>query len=107
MWVSKHERPEPETRIIKDNDYICQVVSKHLSVSIEDMKSKSRKREYVTARQFSISFMRKQGQTLTSIGNYFNMDHSSVMHNLRALQDLIDTDKIFNGLFEKVKTELL
>ena len=109
MWVSANEIPEPELRNIRDNDYICQVVSENLNISIEQMKSKSRKREIVTARHISMYFDKSlTSMTLKEIGHAFgNRDRTTVIHAINTVNDLKDTDKTFISIFKMINYALL
>lgn len=106
-WVLKHEIPEPKTELIKDNDYICQVVSKYTGVSPERMKIRSRKREIVIARQLSMYFDKEFTLlSLKDIGANFDRHHTTVLHAIQAVNDLKDTNKAFNALFSKIKHDI-
>lgn len=90
-------------------DYIQKAVAAHYSISLEDLKSKSRKRELVTARQIAMFFAKKYtNHSLKSIGHYFGgRDHSTVIHALQAVNDMLDTEPhlklSFKDLQRKIK----
>jgi len=75
-------------------EVIQRLVSEQLSVSIEDIKSKTRKRDIVQARQISMYFAKKlTNSSLCVIGKHFgNRDHSTVIHACQTVNDLKDTD---------------
>ena len=53
----------------------------------------SQSREYITIRQYIYYFAKKYlRMSLAKIGKYFNKDHATVLHGLRTLNNLIDTD---------------
>ena len=78
-------------------DYIQKTVAAYYNISLEELKSKSRKRELVTARQVAMYFVKKYtSYSLKSIGHYFGgRDHSTVIHALQAVNDMLDTEPIF------------
>ncbi|MEM9416801.1 MAG: chromosomal replication initiator protein DnaA [Bacteroidota bacterium] len=89
-------------------DYIQKTVAGHFNVSVESLKSKSRKRELVTARQVAMYFIKKYtSHSLKSIGQYFGgRDHSTVSHALQAIDDLLDTEPHFKRSFEDLQRKV-
>jgi chromosomal replication initiator protein len=94
-------------------DYIMKFVSEYFGVTIEQMKDKTRKREIVVARQVSMYFAKEYtNMSLKSIGsNFGNRDHSTVIHAIQSVNDLMDTDKKFNAtmqdLMKKIKLKAI
>ena len=94
-------------------DYIMKFVSEYFTVTIEQMKDKTRKREIVVARQVSMFFAKEYtNMSLKSIGsNFGNRDHSTVIHAIQSVNDLMDTDKKFNAtmqdLMKKIKLKAI
>ncbi|HVD98408.1 MAG TPA: chromosomal replication initiator protein DnaA [Cytophagaceae bacterium] len=94
-------------------DYIMKFVSEYFNVTIEQMKDKTRKREIVVARQVSMYFAKEYtNMSLKSIGsNFGNRDHSTVIHAIQSVNDLMDTDKKFNAtmqdLMKKIKLKAI
>ncbi|MCU0429635.1 MAG: chromosomal replication initiator protein DnaA [Cytophagaceae bacterium] len=85
-------------------DYIMKFVSDFFSVSIDQMKDKTRKREIVVARQVSM-FLAKEytNMSLKSIGSHFGgRDHSTVIHAIQSINNLMETDKKFNATMQEV-----
>lgn len=77
---------------------ICKIVSDKMGVSVLDMKLKTRKREPVAARQMAQYLIRKTYPSiaLTTIGEFFNRDHSTVLHSIDVVEDMIFTkDPLF------------
>lgn len=85
-------------------DYIQKVVSGYYGIGIDQMKSKTRKREIVQARQISMFFAKQMTKaSLKNIGMYFGgRDHSTVIHACQTVNDLIDTDKKFKSDVEEI-----
>jgi chromosomal replication initiator protein len=92
---------------------IKHLVAKHFNMPVEKLHSKTRLREVVMARQLSMYLAKNYtNSSLKSIGDSFGgRDHSTVIHSLKAVQDLMDTDLIFKdnvtALVKKVKTTLV
>ena len=86
-------------------DYLQKVVAEHYKVPITQLKSKSRKREIVTARQVAMYLSKKHTHhSLKSIGHYFGgRDHSTVIHALQTVSDLLDTDQPFQRSFKELQ----
>ncbi len=90
-------------------DYIQKVVSEYFGLTIDQMNSKTRKRNIVQARQLSMYFAKSHTKaSLTSIGLHCgNKDHATVLHACKTVQNLIDTDKEFriyvDDLEKKIK----
>lgn len=59
----------------------------------EVLGSKFRKKELVLTRQLFCYFCKEWSilPTLTSIGNEINRDHTTVMHSIQQIKDLIDS----------------
>ena len=85
-------------------DYIQKLVTEFYGLSVEQLKSKTRKREIVQARQISMYYAKSMTKaSLKSIGTYFGgRDHSTVIHACQTVNDLIDTDKKFKNDVEEI-----
>jgi|TARA_B110000438_G_scaffold302790_2_gene361696 chromosomal replication initiator protein len=88
--------------------FIQEIVSKYFHISIEEMKDKVRKKEIVIARQVAMYFSKDYtNNSLKSIGNHFGgRDHSTVIHAVQAVNDMIDTDKIFKKNIGEINKRL-
>lgn len=78
------------------------------SYTIDDLKSPWRKREVVECRQVCMYIMKQRGNyKLKRIGKHFGgRDHSTVIHACNTVTNLLDTDKTFKSLVDKVMTEI-
>ena len=89
------------------------LVAKHFDVQVDKLDSKTRLRNVVMARQLSMYLSKNYtNSSLKMIGDSFGgRDHSTVIHSLKAVQDMIDTDLLFkdkvNALVKKVQTTLV
>ena len=69
----------------------------YFTIPVEQVKSKTRKREIVQARQISM-FLAKAftKNSLKTIGEHFGgRDHTTVIHSCQTVKDLMDTDSLF------------
>jgi len=89
-------------------DYIQKLVCEYFEVPVEMVKSKTRKREIVQARQISMYLAKNHTKTsLKSIGAYFGgRDHSTVIYACQTVEDLIDTDKKFKAYVQDIQKKL-
>ncbi len=89
-------------------DYIQKVVCDYFDLPIEMLKSKTRKREVVQARQISMYFSKKMTKSsLASIGAHCGgKDHATVLHACRTVSNLSETDKQFKVYLEDLEKKL-
>jgi chromosomal replication initiator protein len=89
-------------------DYIQKFVAEQFSVSVDAMKDKTRKREIVVARQVAMYFAKHYTNlSLKTIGFHFgNRDHSTVIHALTSVNDLMDTDRKFNATMQELTKKI-
>ncbi len=87
---------------------IQQIVSDFFNISIDHIIGKTRKRNIVVARQLGMYFAKKLTTlSLKEIGKHFgNRDHTTVMHSIKTINDLIDTDTLFKETFNKLEHKL-
>jgi len=93
-------------------EYIQELVADHFDVDVAKLKGQTRKRSIVIARQLSMFLAKKlTDKSLKAIGaNFGGRDHSTVIYSCKAVQDMLDTDLIFNDtvteLEKKIKMSL-
>lgn len=89
-------------------EYIQKLVCEYFEVPVEMVKSKTRKREIVQARQISMYLSKSHTKTsLKSIGAFFGgRDHSTVIYACQTVEDLIDTDKKFKAYVYDIQKKL-
>jgi len=90
-------------------NYIQEIVSKFFNISIAQMKDKARRKEIVIARQVAMYFSKDfTNNSLKSIGFHFGgRDHSTVIHAVQAVNDMIDTDSIFKKNIKEINKRIL
>ncbi len=89
-------------------DAIQKLVCEHLSVAQDLLKAKTRKREIVQARQISMFFAKEMTKSsLKAIGLHFGgRDHSTVIHAVQTVIDLISIDKEFRKNIDDIKKKI-
>jgi chromosomal replication initiator protein len=85
-------------------DTIIDSVVEQYKVRIADLKGKSRLREIVLPRQVAMYLAKElTNLSLKSIGYHFGgRDHSTVIHAIQTVNDLMDTDKDINVTVTKL-----
>ena len=89
-------------------DYIQKTVAEYFKVEVESLKDKIRKKEIVIARQVAMYFSKEYtNHSLKSIGYHFGgRDHSTVIHAVQSVNDMIDTNANFKSSVEELKKKL-
>jgi chromosomal replication initiator protein len=89
-------------------DYIQKVVCDYFNLPIELIKSKTRKREVVQARQIAMFFAKSLTKSsLSNIGlNCGGKDHATVLHACRTVNNLMDTDKKFKVYITELQKKM-
>lgn len=94
-------------------EYIQKMVCEYFTIGVDLVKSKTRKREIVQARQISMYFAKDLTKaSLKTIGMHFGgRDHSTVIHACQTVNDLMETDKKFKAdveeLTKRIKINML
>jgi chromosomal replication initiator protein len=89
-------------------DYISKVVCDYFSLPVNQLQTKTRKREIVQARQLAMYFSKNLTKSsLASIGSQIgNKDHATVLHACKTVNNLIDTDKNFRHCVDEIERKL-
>jgi len=89
-------------------DFIQKTVSEYFNIALDDLKAKTRKKEIVIARQTAMYFSKEYtNHSLKSIGYHFGgRDHSTVIHGVQSVNDMIDTNAKFKSSIEELKKKL-
>lgn len=89
-------------------DYIQKSVGEFFQVRVEDLKDKTRKKEIVIARQVAMYLCKEYTQhSLKSIGYHFGgRDHSTVIHAVTSVSDMMDVDSKFAHSIEELKKKM-
>jgi chromosomal replication initiator protein len=83
-------------------NYILEIACKWFGKPIYIVRGKSRKREIVEVRQTSMYYSKHlTKKSLGDIGKQIGgKDHATVLHSVKTIQNLRDTDKKFNSKLE-------
>ncbi len=86
-------------------EFIQKSVSEYYSIHPDELKAKTRKKEIVIARQVAMYFSKEFTQhSLKSIGYHFGgRDHSTVIHAVQTVNDMIETDASFRNAVNELK----
>ncbi len=89
-------------------DYIQKTVAEYFKVEVESLKDKIRKKEIVIARQVAMYFSKEYtDHSLKAIGYHFGgRDHSTVIHAVQSVNDMMDTNAHFKSSVEELKKKL-
>lgn len=89
-------------------DFIQETVSDYFDLDVETLRSKTRKRHIVQARQISMYFAKKFTKaSLASIGSHTGKrDHSTVIHACKTVDNLSSTNKEFKKYVDELDKKL-
>lgn len=88
---------------------IIQTVTGHFSVKLSDLQSKKRTNQVAFPRQIAMFLARKiTRHSLEEIGGFFGgRDHSTVLHGVKKITKLIETDadtrELLSGFLEELQ----
>ncbi len=90
-------------------EQIVSVVCKHFEISIEALNSAKRTRELAQARQIAMYLAKQHTKSsLSVIGSTIGgRNHSTVLHSCKAVTNMIETDKQFKDVVDKLTKEIL
>lgn len=96
-----------EQKVITCEAILQQVVAA-FSIDMKSINSKSRKREIVWARQAAMSLCKKYTtQSVSRIGQVVGgRDHATVLHALKNVEDLLQTEPEFKSMYDQVENRL-
>lgn len=81
------------SRTMPARSTIINRVCTRYGVTFEELKAKSRKREYVFPRHLLMYLLtKKAGMTLADAGRLLDRDHTTVIHAIKCIEDYIETD---------------
>lgn len=89
-------------------DYIQKSVAEYFDITVAEIKDKTRKKEIVLARQVAMYFAKElTNLSLKTIGYHFgNRDHSTVIHAIQTVNDLIESDRKVKMCVDDLKKKL-
>lgn len=73
---------------------IIERICDYYGVDVERILASTRIQPIAQIRHICMFIVKeKTGMTVVSIGKYFNRDHTSILHAIKRVQDLIDTER--------------
>ena len=89
-------------------DFIQKIICDYFNIPVDQLNSKTRKRDIVQARQLAMFFSKKLTKSsLATIGLHCgNKDHATVLHACRTVNNLIDTDKNFRIFADEIEKKI-
>lgn len=84
---------------------VTEAAARRFELTVADLKSHSRRRTVVAARDFAILLARRiSGSTLQEIGRYFGgRDHTTVLHSCRKLEAAFPHDSDLRTTFDEIR----
>lgn len=94
---------------VHDQPTILSMTCDFFGVSVDDVKGKSRKREFVVARQTSMYLMDLFFTgTLKAIGIFHGgRDHSTVIHSKETVNDMMATNREYKARVEELQNKIV
>jgi chromosomal replication initiator protein len=84
--------------------FIKRVVCNYFGITIENMLSKTHKRESVYPRYICMYFASKYTKlSSTVIGDHFGKDHATCLHGVKTVNNLMETDKRFKLQIDEIE----
>lgn len=89
-------------------DFIKNLVADHFDVPVDKLGGKTRKRQFVIARQLSMYLAKHlTDKSLKNIGEMFGgRDHSTVIYSIKTVQDLMETDMVFKDTVSELEKKI-
>lgn len=85
-------------------ELIQEIVADYFSISVDELKSKTRKKDIANARQIAMYFSKEYTkEPLRTIGDYFGgKDHSTVVHACKTVSTRSNSDALYNRILEEL-----
>ena len=96
--IEKIKNPQ----VTKQGNILRAIIKRHTN---SDIMAFDRMRENVDARKMFCRLMREQGFQLIDIGRYLGKHHSTIIHQIRTCEELLETSKLFRKTYEKVRLD--
>ncbi len=105
--VMKEQIKEKRENITLED--IIAVISKELNIKPSEIKSKKRSKNIVEARRIGIYLARTlTPNSMPALASFFGMkDHTAVSHNMKKINELIETNETFKLRVDELKNRVL
>lgn len=104
IHVSKSLKETSSNSKIKFIEDVLSIIENEFGITVAQIKSNSRSRPIVEARHIFYYMLKnsRYEMGLTELGSVFNRAHSSVLHGIKTVNNLIDFNKEFRQNIEKL-----
>lgn len=83
------------------------IIDGRRGITVKDLKGRCRTRAIVEARQVAMYLLRLYTDlSLIKIGKWFNRDHTTVLHGIQTVENLMHTDQKFKDLVQGIEKRL-
>lgn len=106
--ILKRRFPTGSMESTIDTTAIQKVVANHFQIKMSDLMGQSRQQKFVVARHIAM-FLAKEllGLQIVAIANAFSKkDHTTVLHAMSKVKELLDKDDEFRGNFLQIKRKI-
>ena len=109
MAIPGYKNGNKTTRVsMIDKEAVIKIICEHFNFSFDQILKQDRRREIVFARNCLTYFLFKYTRmSKVAIGILLERDHTSVIHSLKALQDLIDTEERVSDTIIEIRKKLI
>jgi chromosomal replication initiation ATPase DnaA len=98
------KRAHSDIKVLTTIEDIEEVMISITGVDKDRLRGKSRKRKYVIPRQIIMYLTYKySGSFLREIAEHYNRDHTTVIHSIRTVEDLIQVEPFTASLVNKIE----
>lgn len=96
-----------KSEFIPTPDIIVEECAKYYTLRSEDLKGQSQSKNTVLARQISMFLIRRLTRyTLQDVGAFFNRDHTTVMHSLKKIEDMLAKSNELNQIIKDITANI-
>lgn len=101
-----------KSKVLARQELFCEILFKeiqeHFLLDTDYVLNRTRKREYVTARQIGMYLLSKHTKiSLTDIGRLYAKDHATVIHAKKVVSNLMDVTKTFKAEVKSIEKKIL
>jgi chromosomal replication initiator protein len=98
-----------EQAVSVDAERVVKILMRHYAYNLEELCSKNRNKDIALVRQLAMYLLKKlTDKSLRDIGLFLGgRDHSTVMHALDKIEELIRDDRLFADKVKRIKSDVL
>ena len=97
----------PKKKVLQYIDTVIANTCEQYNISMDDIKSKSRKSVVAIPRLLTMHILRSNTLlTLEEIGDIFNRDHTTVINAIKSTSNMLETDYDFKEEYQKLVMKL-